>query len=211
LDGLEIDLGEDDFTCITGPSGCGKTTLLRILLGLDEDFAGSIDPALKSMRTAAVFQEPRLLPWRSVEENIRLVLRSAPSEEELTNLLRSVGLGDFRTAYPAELSLGMARRVSLARAFAIRPRLLVLDEPFVSLDEALANTLRDLLLELCRRAPVTVVMVTHDLSEAARLADRIIRLSKRPAHVAIDLDLPRVDRPRTGKAAAAILAEIAAA
>ena len=209
LQDVAFDLPRNRFTCLTGPSGCGKTTLLRILLGLDSDFVGEVDPALSAMRGAAVFQEPRLLPWRTVEENIRLVLSAAPEAETIPDLLQSVGLLPFLHHYPAELSLGMARRVALARAFLIKPELLVLDEPFVSLDEAAADALRDLLLELCAGAPVTVLMVTHNLAEAAQLADRVLTMSRPPSRIVGRFDLSDIRRPRLGASSATALERIA--
>jgi NitT/TauT family transport system ATP-binding protein len=205
---VAFDLPYNRFTCLTGPSGCGKTTLLRILLGLDSDFVGEVDPALSALRTAAVFQEPRLLPWRTVEENIRLVLPSVPKAETVPDLVRSVGLLPFLHHYPAELSLGMARRVALARAFFIKPELLVLDEPFVSLDEATADALRDLLLELCAAAPVTVLMVTHNLAEAAQLADRVLTMSQQPSRIVGRFDLADIRRPRLGQSSVTALERI---
>jgi NitT/TauT family transport system ATP-binding protein len=196
LRGLAFEMAPQTFTCLLGPSGCGKTTTLRIVLGLDDDFRGAISPGLRQVRLAAVFQEPRLLPWRTVEQNIRLALPPDLAGKDLSALLDAVGLGGFRNSYPGELSLGMARRASLARAFAVEPEVLLLDEPFVSLDEATANRLRDLLIELWRSHPITVLMVTHNLREAVRLADRLVVLSPRPAHVVgvMDMPLPRSER-----------------
>jgi NitT/TauT family transport system ATP-binding protein len=180
-----------------------------MLLGLDPDFVGSVDPALSTLRTAVVFQEPRLLPWRTVEENVRLVLHEKPESTAIPELLESVGLLPFRQHYPAELSLGMARRVALARAFSIQPEFLVLDEPFVSLDEATADSLRDLLLALCAAQPATVLMVTHNLAEAACLAEHVMTLSERPAHLSRSVDLADITRPRDSESAAMAMARLA--
>jgi len=195
-------LQEHRFTCLIGPSGCGKTTTLRILLGLDDDYEGEVDAALRQARIAAVFQEPRLLPWRTVEENVRLALPKELHGKELSGLFEAVELSAFRDRYPSELSLGMARRAALVRAFAVEPDLLVMDEPFVSLDEATASRLRDLLLDLWRSNPVTVLMVTHNLREAVLLADRLVMLSARPAHVlgVFEIELPRRARTRAATA-----------
>jgi NitT/TauT family transport system ATP-binding protein len=197
---LAFELEPQTFTCMIGPSGCGKTTTLRILLGLDTDYRGEVSPALRHARHAAVFQEPRLLPWRTVEQNIRLALPPALAEKDLTPVLDAVELTGFRNSFPSELSLGMARRAALARAFSVEPEVLFLDEPFVSLDELTAARLRGLLLDLWRSSPVTVLMVTHNLREALRLADRLIVLSPRPAHVlgTMPLDLPRQERQGPG-------------
>ncbi|WP_375262967.1 ABC transporter ATP-binding protein [Palleronia sp.] len=195
LDGLELRLAPGTFTCLIGPSGCGKTTTLRILMGLDDDFQGELDPVLRKARIATVFQEPRLLPWRTVAQNVNLAL-SRPDLPRVEAALTSVGLEGMGNRYPAQLSLGQARRVALARAFATEPEMLFLDEPFVSLDEASAGRLRDLLIELWQRRPMRVLMVTHNLREAVRLADRIVFLTERPARVAgvAEVDLPRDDR-----------------
>lgn len=205
LKDLSFKLPVGRFTCMIGPSGCGKTTTLSILLGLDRDYVGSIDAVFAKSRIAAVFQEPRLLPWRNVEENIRLALPDAMAGRDLSELFAQVGLTEFRNAYPAELSLGMARRAALARAFAIEPEILVLDEPFVSLDEATANRLRDGLASLLAKRSATVLMVTHNIREAVRLADHLLILSDRPAHLveAVDVDLPPA--ARTGEPAEAFI------
>jgi ABC-type nitrate/sulfonate/bicarbonate transport system ATPase subunit len=195
LGDLSITLTNGEVAAIVGPSGCGKTTLLRIIVGLDRDFEGSVRLPAHG-RLGVVFQEPRLLPWRTVEENVRLAAPHA-SEAALTALFATLGLGEHRRHYPGELSLGLARRVALARAFAVDPELLVLDEPFVSLDAALADRLRAELIELVSRRPVTTLLVTHDIEEAAGLADRVFLLSASPARVlaAVQIEHPR--SPRT--------------
>jgi NitT/TauT family transport system ATP-binding protein len=205
---LAFELEPRTFTCVLGPSGCGKTTTLRILLGLDEDFSGKISPNLRRARVAAVFQEPRLLPWRTVEQNIRLALPPPLADKDLSGILEDVGLAGFRHDFPSELSLGMARRAALARAFSVEPEVLFLDEAFVSLDEPTANRLRDLLVELWRARRITVLMVTHNLREAVRLADRLIVLSPRPGHVVGEMDLAVPREERRGARLDALLAEI---
>ncbi len=195
IDNLNFSLKSETFTCVIGPSGCGKTTTLRLLLGLDPDFDGKIDfPQSQTM--TAVFQEPRLLPWRTVEQNVRLVLPADGKGVALDELFEELGLEDVRQFYPGELSLGMARRAALARAFAVMPDLLILDEPFVSLDDATAERLRELLLSLWKSTSCTALMVTHNVEEAAMLADEIIVLSARPATELgkIALDVPQADR-----------------
>lgn len=195
VDVLDFSLPANSFTCIVGPSGCGKTTTLRMILGLDKEYDGSIRLPGDGP-VAAVFQEPRLLPWRTVEQNIRLVLPKSRMEESLDDLFSALGLLDLRDFYPNQLSLGLARRVALARAFVLRPQLLVLDEPFVSLDESTAQRLRILLLDLWQARPTTILMVTHNAEEAAALADRILVFSERPARIVntIEIDTPREQR-----------------
>jgi len=186
---LSISLANGEVAALVGPSGCGKTTLLRIIVGLDRDFEGTVGLP-KHGTLGVVFQEPRLLPWRTVEENVRLAAPEAGAEA-LDALFATLGLMEHRRHYPGELSLGLARRVALARAFAVEPELLVLDEPFVSLDAALAARLRAELLELTARRPVTTLLVTHDIEEALELADRVIVLSASPARVLADMPVAR--------------------
>ena len=182
------------FLCILGPSGCGKTTLLRVVSGLDTDFDGQVTlpsgPNGSALKLAYVFQEPVLLPWRTVLQNLHLVMTEDQIERGLAErMLEAVGLGDAHDTFPRALSLGMGRRVSLARAFAVEPDLLLMDEPFVSLDEEKADTLRELLTTLWAEKPTTVLFVTHDSREAVRLAQRIIVLSGSPASVSRDMEV----------------------
>lgn len=195
---LSFDVRQGEFACLLGPSGCGKTTTLRILLGLDNQFSGSFSLP-EGGRVAAVFQEPTLLPWRSVEQNVRLALPKNLRSANLTPLFETLGLSAMRNLFPSELSLGLARRAALARAFATEPAILFLDEPFVSLDEPTASRLRHLLLSVWSARPTTALMVTHNLREALMLSDRIIVLSERPAHVIgyFDVRLPRENRNPT--------------
>ena len=172
----------ESMTVLMGPSGCGKTTLLRIIAGLDERFRGEVDVP-PGARIGLMFQEPRLLPWRTVRQNIELVAAPGFSEQDLEKLAQSVGIADMLPRYPQELSLGLARRVALARAFATKPDLLLLDEPFVSLDERTADRLRKLLLEVWQARPTTAIMVTHNAREAIMLADQLVLLAPRPTHV----------------------------
>jgi ABC-type nitrate/sulfonate/bicarbonate transport system ATPase subunit len=204
---LAFSLGHGEVAALVGPSGCGKTTLLRIIAGLDRDFDGSV--ALPAHGTLGmVFQEPRLLPWRTVEQNVRLAAPHA-TEAGLDALFRTLGLAAHRDHYPGELSLGLARRVALARAFAVEPDLLLLDEPFVSLDDALAARLRDELAELVNRRPVTTLLVTHNVEEAIGLADRLLLLSVSPARVLAEVAVARPRKAHTAQELAAIRAEIA--
>jgi ABC-type nitrate/sulfonate/bicarbonate transport system ATPase subunit len=203
---LSIVVEQGEVAAIVGPSGCGKTTLLRIVVGLDRDFAGSVRLPAQG-RLGVVFQEPRLLPWRSVEDNVRLGAPEA-SDAALNALFATLGLAEHRRHFPGELSLGLARRVALARAFAVEPELLVLDEPFVSLDAALATRLRAELVELVSRRPITTLLVTHDIAEATGLADRVILLSASPARVLADLPIQHPRSTQTMDQLAVIRDEI---
>lgn len=196
-----------EFVTLLGPSGCGKTTLLRIVAGLDRDFDGNV--AIPAHGTLAmVFQEPRLLPWRTVEQNVRLAAPQA-TDADLEMLFQALGLNAHRDHYPGELSLGLARRVALARAFAVEPDLLLLDEPFVSLDDALAARLREELAELVNRRPVTTLLVTHNVEEAIGLADRLLLLSISPARILADVPIARPRAAHTPAELAALRGEIA--
>ncbi|RAR99017.1 ABC transporter ATP-binding protein [Ensifer adhaerens] len=200
LRGLSFQVRQGEFACLLGPSGCGKTTTLRILLGLDRQFSGSYQlPEGGSNRVAAVFQEPVLLPWRTVEQNVRLALPARVRDRDLDPLFDILGLSPMRSLYPSELSLGLARRAALARAFATEPAILLLDEPFTSLDERTAERLRHLLMTVWAARPTTALMVTHNLREALLLADRIIVLTPRPAQVLgifdVGLSRPLRDAP----------------
>lgn len=192
--GLDIAVPAGGFTALIGPSGCGKTTSLRILAGLDTDYEGRVVLA-DGARIGFVFQEPRLLPWRTVRQNIRLVL-DRPDETDLRPLAADLGLGDMLDRFPTELSLGLARRVSLARALAIRPDVLLLDEPFTSLDETTALRLRQLVHDVWAKYRPTTLMVTHNVREALQLAESIVLLAPRPSRVVaeIPLDTPHAAR-----------------
>ena len=182
IDRLAFAMRRGSVTCLLGPSGCGKTTALRIILGLDHDYDGSIRPATDGLRLGVVFQDPRLLPWRTVEQNVRLAA-PAITAPALSALLLELGLADWRGHRPNQLSLGMARRVALARALAVDPDLLVLDEAFVSLDERGADILRAVTFAAVERRNSTVLMVTHNVREAMRFSDTILVLAPRPTHI----------------------------
>ena len=207
--GLELRLEAGSFGALIGPSGCGKTTILRIAAGLDTDFRGQL-LAPGAGRLGVVFQEPRLLPWRTVEDNIRLALPADQSDIDLTYLFETLGLGAHLARYPGELSLGLARRTAIARAFAVQPDFLLLDEPFVSLDEAVAARLRNELTALTTRTKVTTLLVTHHLEEAVQLADRLFFLSDRPARIILERSLPLPRGTRSKELIASIAAEMRA-
>ncbi len=202
---LDLTVAAGEFVSILGPSGCGKSTLLRILAGLDRPSEGSFecgadgkDPGANLSRSLAyVFQDAHLLPWRSLLRNVSLPLelrgqRRSEAEAIAREALGQVGLADAVDRYPNELSGGMRMRASLARALVVRPRLLLLDEPFAALDEITRQQLDDRLRALWLENGMTVVFVTHSIHEAVFLAERAIVFSKRPAEVCLDqrIDLP---------------------
>jgi NitT/TauT family transport system ATP-binding protein len=194
LAGIRFALGAGEVGVFVGPSGCGKSTMLKILAGLDHDFGGRVSrPA--GARLGMVFQEPRLLPWRSVEQNVRLVAPHA-DEAKLSALFTILELNAHRSHFPGELSLGLARRVALARAFAIDPDFLILDEPLASLDDALAARLREQIATLVGSRSVMTLLVTHNLDDAVRLGDRLFFLSARPAKIVHveSIGTPRAER-----------------
>ncbi len=202
---IDLEIEGGSFVVLTGPSGCGKSTLLNIVAGLDKDYSGTVtfdqpDPATATAMTPAmtyVFQSPRLLPWRTVYQNIALALPEGDQRlDRIPDLLQHVGLADAADVYPERLSLGMQRRASLARGFVGDPDVLLMDEPFVSLDDPTAVALRQLLIDLWKRRPTTVLFVTHDRSEAVTLGTRILRMGDTPARVLSDTNviLPRDNR-----------------
>jgi NitT/TauT family transport system ATP-binding protein len=189
---LKLALKSKEFICLIGPSGCGKTTLLNIIAGLDKDYDGEILVGQHHThpKIGYIFQNPRLLPWRTVRENIELVLKEQQSPEIIDELLEVMQLTSSQHAYPERLSLGMSRRVAIIRAFAVDPELLLMDEPFVSLDAPTARQARELLLKLWQQRPHTVLFVTHDLREAISLADRLVFLSAPPMQVICEIIVP---------------------
>lgn len=195
LKDIAFSAADGEFVALTGPSGCGKTTLLNIVAGLDGDYSGEIvmptGGGEPRPTIGYVFQNPRLLPWRTVLENILLVLpEGADALDRAHEWLRMVGLWEARNTYPERLSVGMSRRVALARGFAIGPDILLMDEPYVSLDPQMAQRLRVLLLDIWAGRPTTVLFVTHDLREAIMLADRILVLPRAAGPVAAEIAVP---------------------
>jgi ABC-type nitrate/sulfonate/bicarbonate transport system ATPase subunit len=204
--GVAFTLDAGEVGVLVGPSGCGKSTMIKILAGLDPDFQGRISRP-PGARIGIVFQEPRLLPWRSVEENVRLVAPLA-DDAKLAELFEILELNAHRNHFPGELSLGLARRVALARAFAVEPDFLILDEPLASLDNALAARLRDQIAMLVDGRPVTTLLVTHDVDDAVRLGDRLFLLSSRPARLLAEVPIRTPRCARDDAEIAAIKADV---
>ncbi len=198
LERLDLTVRQGEFLSLLGPSGCGKSTALRLLAGLLEPSAGSINwVSGQRPETGFVFQEPTLMPWASVHNNIYLPLRlrgisQAAAAPAIDEALRLVGLAEFSSAYPRELSGGMKMRVSLARALVLRPQILLLDEPFAALDEITRLKLNDDLLNLQAKTQTTIVFVTHSVYESVYLSTRVAVISSRPGRVIeeIEIDAP---------------------
>lgn len=192
LDHFNLNCDKQQFICLFGPSGTGKTSILNTLAGIVKPQSGRVESG--SRRLAYVFQEPRLLPWLTVEQNLQLGLynlrlTARQRRQRVASLLPLLGLDGFGGYYPGQLSGGMKQRVSIGRAFAIEPDLLLLDEPFCGLDEKLKKDMQELLLSLGQWHACTTVMVTHDLKEAVRLSDRIAVVRGRPCQIVLDLYL----------------------
>lgn len=197
LDGISLKAQPGEFVCVVGASGCGKSTLLSLIAGLDEPTAGTVRTA---GRVALMFQDAALLPWRTALGNVELALavRGTPRgerRERARQLLDVVRLGEFVDRRPHELSGGMRQRVALARALAQGAEILLMDEPFGALDAITRDLLHDEIERVATEQRLTVVFVTHNVREAARLGDRIVLLSSRPGRVAASFDV-HVQRPR---------------
>ena len=201
LQGIDLEVAAGEFVAIVGPSGCGKSTLMNVAAGLDTAFAGHFERTPAQARLACMFQQPRLLPWLTVRQNIQFVLdargdRTSTSPVDIAAALRRVQLEDAGDKYPAQLSGGMQQRGSLARALAIDPDVLFMDEPFSALDELTAASMRRELAQMVCEKPRTVLLITHNIMEACVLADRIIVMTRRPGTIVADLAVP-IPRPRS--------------
>ena len=185
---IAFSFGQGEVIALLGASGIGKSTTLRILLGLDAAFDGRVRRG--SLRAGVMFQEPRLLPWLTVEQNLRLVVTDGMPQPDIAALLEMVRLPDASSLYPRQLSLGMARRTALARALAVSPEVLVLDEPFASLDPQLAAALADVVERWTRDTGAAVLLATHDLTQALQMASRVLVLAGVPATLAADVAVP---------------------
>ncbi|OMP66106.1 ABC transporter ATP-binding protein [Domibacillus epiphyticus] len=201
LENISLDIEEGEFVCLVGPSGCGKTTLLRILAGLENQSSGDFKierSTIERPNQSMVFQERGILPWLTVEENVAfgLKMRHLPKsyvKERTTYFLNKVGLAKFANMYPKELSGGMKQRVSIARAFANDPEILLMDEPFGALDEQNRYILQEELLSIWSETKKTVLFITHSIDEALYLSDRVLLMSAQPGKIMeeIKVDLPR--------------------
>ena len=207
---ITIDLPEGEIVCIVGPSGCGKSTLLRFVGGLEQPTSGRVmisgsPPAGSLNPLTYVFQDFALLPWRTVEGNISLVLedhgiRGAKAREIIADVLARTKLSDFSKAHPRQLSGGMKQRVAIARALAVRPALLLMDEPLSALDSQTRELLIDDLVELWQRERFSACYVTHNLAEAVRLGHKIVVLSRRPGRInqVVKVPIPLEERTARG-------------
>ncbi len=205
LEGVDLEIGDEEFVCLVGPSGCGKTTLLRIIAGLETATAGSVTVDGRPVtgpdpKRGMVFQEYSLFPWRRVIDNVAfgLEMKGVAKEERRQTADRyidMVGLSSFRDAYPFELSGGMRQRVAIARALANDPDVLLMDEPFGALDAQTRNRMQKELLFLWEQTKKTIVFVTHSVDEAVYLSDRIVVLAPRPGSVREIIEIPW-SRPR---------------
>ncbi len=215
---LNLSLNQGDFLSLLGPSGCGKSTALRLIAGLMSPTSGAIDwqGGQSDDDLGIVFQEPTLMPWAKVKDNVWLPFRLrgktyASVKDEVLEALRLVGLEDFQNAYPRELSGGMKMRVSIARALVTRPRLILMDEPFAALDEITRHRLNNDLLALREAINCTVIFVTHSVFESVFLSDRIVVMAARPGRIIGEIDVdapyPRSDSFRTSAEYAASAAE----
>src|SRR3954465_3330647 len=205
LSRISLDIRPGEFVCVVGPSGCGKSTLLRLLAGLDGYSEGRLlldgEPvAGPSRKVGVVFQAANLLPWMTVRDNVRLPLRvggrHAPAGDRIARLLAVTGLADFGDKYPYELSGGMQQRAGICRALARDPEILLMDEPFGALDALTRERLNLELQRIWQENRKTILLITHSISEAIFLADRVVVMSARPGRILADLDIA-IPRPRT--------------
>lgn len=187
LEDINLKIQNAEFLSIIGPSGCGKTTILNLISKLDLDFHGNIESSFSNI--SFIFQDDRLVPWLTVKENLLLVSKNKDLEK-IIELLKIVNLEKYLEYYPNKLSGGMKRRISIIRAFINNPDLILMDEPFVSLDYPTAIDLKKEFLQLCKKFNPTVILVTHDISEAIHLSNRIVFFKKEPAKIIYEFKNP---------------------
>lgn len=188
---LILSIKDGQFVSVFGPSGCGKSTLLNMISGLDKNYDGSVkienNKKTSEKNISYMFQTPRLFPWLTAIENVKFPIKDNKNSEKIAfDLIKKVGLEKYVNQYVNRLSGGMQRRVAMARAFASNPKLLLLDEPFISIDSKISESLRKLLIQLWKKNKPTIIFVTHDLDEAIELADRIFFLSNLPSRILLD-------------------------
>ena len=205
LNKVDLTIAEGEFVCVVGPSGCGKSTLLRMLAGLDTYDAGTLSLDDQSVtgpsgKVGVVFQAANLLPWLTVRENVRLPLRVGgrhdAADQRIDDLLEMTGLGEFGARYPYELSGGMQQRAGICRALARDPQILLMDEPFGALDALTRERMNMELQRIWQTHRKTIMLITHSISEAIFLGDRVVVMSARPGRILADLHVP-IPRPRS--------------
>jgi NitT/TauT family transport system ATP-binding protein len=218
LNGFDLSVRAGEFVSLLGPSGCGKSTALRIISGLSEASAGTVEWPSGGGKIGFVFQEPTLMPWANVAANVRLPFTLAGADDAIstaaaTQALDRVGLADFASAFPRELSGGMKMRASIARALVTEPQLLLMDEPFAALDEITRFKLNNDLLSVWQALGRTVVFVTHSVFESVYLSQRIVVMAPRPgrvsAEIVVDAPYPRGEHFRTSAAYAGFCRQVA--
>jgi len=204
LDNVNFSMGKEELLCLVGPSGCGKTTLLKLIAGLLQPSTGRVvfgsEPRDGQSRSAMVFQDHGLFPWMTVLDNVSFGLETKgvhrrERRDRAYVFIQKVGLAQFARSYPHELSVGMRQRVGIARAFLCNPQILLMDEPFGSLDFQTKRVLQEELLRLWKENRKMVLYVTHDIEEAVLLGDRVLVMSGRPGGIREDISIP-LERPR---------------
>lgn len=205
LENLSLHIDEGEFLAVVGPSGAGKTTLMNIVASLDREMQGKValtdaveeHSVILKPKIGYVFQSPRLIPWMTIADNLRLVMEGEPdADERIRTMLHAVGLAGSEDLFPGELSGGMQRRAGIARAFVVQPDILLLDEPFVSVDAPTAARLRELLISLWNLHRPMVMLISHVLKEAIAMADRIVFMGTNPGRVVYEMSVPCCTRPR---------------
>lgn len=198
INDISFEIGEKEIVCILGPSGCGKSTLLNIIAGLNQDYLGTIEN--NADKISYVFQEDRLLEWKTVYDNIEFVNKNS-GKKDILKLIKEIGLEGFENSYPKELSGGMRQRCSIARAFNFKAPLLIMDEPFKSLDYTLSLQMIKKLIKVWQESKNSILMVTHNIDQALLLGNKLLVLSKKPTVLLeeIEIDIPQDKRQLTEK------------